>query len=84
MDGSAMRLTDRSRIDRVAGRIYSRVAAVVLGFISMMLFGTGLVHRAWAGMAGAWMWFGGAAFFAAFAALCWRSRAALSDIDFTS
>jgi hypothetical protein len=72
-----------NRIDRLAGRVYSRVAAVVLGFVSMLLFGVARLHGAWAGMAAAWLWFGGAAFFAVLAVLCWRSRASLSGIDFS-
>jgi hypothetical protein len=71
-----------STIDRLAGRVYTRVLALILGAIgtAFVLTGVVLLWRSGGHLFGH-VWLGGGVLFAIVARRCWRSRAALSDID---
>lgn len=70
-------------IDRLAGRAYTRFLAVLSGAASgvMLLFAV-LAWRRDA-PAGTIIWLAGALVFGLVARASWRSRARLSDVDFT-
>jgi hypothetical protein len=77
-------MTERRRsIDRIAGRIYTRMLAVFTGLVSLGMLIAAVISWAMAGPAAAWMWLLGTVVFGLIARMSWRSRAALSDIDFT-
>jgi hypothetical protein len=76
-------MTRRATIDRVAGRIYNRAIAIFCGFISAGMLLAAVVAWAASGLGAAWMWLLGVVVFGAIARLSWRSRATLSDIDFS-
>lgn len=74
-------MTRRRAIDRVAGRIYNRAIAVFAGFVSAGMLVAAAV--AWRRSGAAWMWLFGVVVFGVIARLSWRSRATLSDIDWS-
>jgi hypothetical protein len=69
--------------DRFAGRIYTRVLAVVTAAISAVMLICALVAWWVSGPIGGLVWLAGALLFGAIARGSWRSQAALSDVDFT-
>ena len=71
-------------IDRVAGRIYTRVLAVVTAAISAVMLISALVAWRISGPFGGLVWFAGALLFGVIARASWRSQANLSDVDFTA
>lgn len=78
-------MTDpRTSVDRIAGRIYTRVLAVFTGLVSAGMLVAAVISVALSGLAAAWIWMLGAALFGVVARVTWRSRAPLSDVDFSS
>ena len=70
-------------IDRVAGRIYTRILAAVTAAISVVMLISALVAWRSSGPVGGLVWLAGALLFSVIARASWRSQAALSDVDFT-
>lgn len=69
-------------LDRAAGRVYLRLLAVLCGCIALVMLTFALF--AWPdSRVGALIWLSGALVFGASARGAWRSRAGLSDVDFT-
>jgi type IV secretory pathway TrbD component len=72
------------KIDRIAGRIYTRAVAVFTGLVAVAMLVGALV--AWLGsraIGGVVIWLAGALVFGWLSRLSWRSKAGLGDIDFT-
>jgi hypothetical protein len=71
----------RKSIDRIAGRVYTRVLDIFTGFVSVAMLIAAVF--AWASGGIAWIWALGAVVFGFVARASWRSRAGLGDIDFS-
>ena len=70
-------------VDRAAGRIYTRIVAIVSAIISVAMLVGSLISWRFSGPIGGIIWLFGAVVFGVIARASWRSRAALSDVDFT-
>jgi F0F1-type ATP synthase assembly protein I len=70
-------------IDRAAGKVYARILAVVTAVISAVMLISALFSWRLSGPVGGLVWLLGALVFGVIARAAWRSRAALSDVDFT-
>jgi hypothetical protein len=68
-------------IDRVAGKIYTRILAVITTVVSAAMLISAVIAWRTSGAVGGLVWLGGAVLFGAVARASWRSRAALSDVD---
>ena len=68
-------------IDRVAGRVYTRILAFATGAISIVMLISAVVAWTMSGAVGGLVWLAGSLLFGVIARASWRSQASLSDID---
>jgi hypothetical protein len=69
-------------VDRIAGRIYTRALAIVLGAIAAILLGAGVLLLWFSGGHPFGLaWLAGGLLFGLVARASWRSRAPLSEVD---
>jgi hypothetical protein len=71
-------------VDEVAGRTYTRVLALFTGAVSAVMLVSAIVAWRISGVVPGMVWLSGALLFGLISRVSWRSRAKLSDVDFTA
>lgn len=70
-------------VDRAAGRIYTIFLALFTGVVCAVMVAFAIIGWIGSGFGGAWIWLTGALVFGFISWRSWRSKASLSDVDFT-